>query len=193
MAMKNKNSIYLYFIFLLIFISCKENYTPKPIGYYRIDFPEKKYNLYKSNCPYSFEYPVYAKVLNDSLRGTEPCWINITFPEYNGKLHLSYKKITNNLAEYIEDSRKFAYKHSIKADIIDETSIVNEKRKVYGIVYDIKGNAASSVQFFLTDSTSQFIRGALYFETRPNSDSLAPVISFFRKDVMHFIETFQWK
>ncbi len=183
-------------LFLLItgtIIACKEDYTPKARGYHRIDFPEKEYKVYHSDCPFTFEYPVYGKISKDSSRLSEPCWLNIVFPGYDGKLHLSYKNINNNLSNYIEDSRTLAYKHTIKAEAIDEKIYQDKNRNVYGILYNIKGNVASSAQFFITDSTNHFIRGALYFETYPNKDSLAPVINFFKKDVIHLIETIKWK
>ena len=180
-------------IFILLFCSCRNNYTPKPYGFMRIDFPEKKYKRSTDKLPYSFEYPVYSVIKPDTSRIAEPFWINIEFPGYNGKIHISYKKVHGNLAEYTEDARKLAYKHTVKADAIDEKLINNKENKVYGILYDIKGNTASSVQFFLTDSTKDFLRGALYFRSHPNKDSMEIVINFFKKDVDHFIETFTWK
>ena len=188
---------YLYlFVFLLVsffLYSCNQGYTPKPSGYFRIDFPEKKYQKYNGVLPYSFEYPIYGSIKSDTARNAEPYWINIEFPSYRGKIHISYKQIKGNLPEYIEDARKLAYRHTVKADAIDEKLLSYKLKNVYGILYDIKGNAASSVQFFLTDSIRNFLRGALYISSQPNKDSLAPVIDFFKKDIDHFIETFEWK
>ena len=180
-------------LLITLLMSCRKNYTPKPYGYYRIDFPEKEYIIFDSTCPYIFEYPVYGKIISRDESLTEPCWINISFQDYKGKLHLSYKEVDHNLDQLTEDSRTLAYKHAIKADAIDEKTYFNSKHSVYGILYEIKGNAASSVQFFMTDSTRHFLRGALYFDTRPNKDSLAPVIEFFEKDILHIIETLEWK
>ncbi|MCK4662180.1 MAG: gliding motility lipoprotein GldD [Bacteroidales bacterium] len=181
------------FTFFIITNSCNRDYVPKPPGYLRIDFPEKKYIIYNTSCPYSFAYPEYAKIEQDTDFNTEPCWINIDFPQFNGKIHISYKTINNNINGYIEDSRKFVYKHTIRADAINEKIYSNNENNVHGILYDIKGNVASSVQFFMTDSTEHFIRGALYFNVRPNKDSLAPVINFIRKDIVKLIETLEWK
>lgn len=183
--------LFVYITVITIY-SCNQTYTPKPNGYIRIDFPEKKYILYTGKLPYSFQYPEYGIIKPDTDKNAEPYWINIEFPGYNGKIHLSYKKIKDNLAGFIEDTRKLAYKHTIKADAINEILIKNDTNKVYGIIYDIKGNAASSMQFFATDSSKNFIRGALYFTAQPNIDSLAPVIDFFSKDVKHFIYTIKW-
>jgi gliding motility-associated lipoprotein GldD len=181
-------------VVLLVFVlSCNHDYSPKPNGYMRIDFPAKEYRKFNDKFPYSFEYPEYGVVTTDTQKNAEPYWINIEFPKYNGKIHLSYKALHNNLAGYIEDTRKLAYKHAAKADAIDEQLLMNDTSRVYGILYSIKGNTASSVQFFVTDSVSNFIRGALYFNSKPNKDSLAPSIAFFRKDVERFIQTVKWR
>jgi gliding motility-associated lipoprotein GldD len=186
-----KTSILLALLFIVF--SCKQPYTPKPNGYMRIDLPVKRYVPYKSNLPYSFEIPDYGIVEPDHDRNAEPYWVNIDFPKYKCKIHISYKIINNNLGAFIEDTRKLAYKHSPKADAIDELVIKNDSNNVFGILYDIKGNTASSVQFFLTDSVKNFLRGALYISSEPNKDSLAPEIKFFRKDVDHFINTLKWR
>jgi gliding motility-associated lipoprotein GldD len=175
-----------------ILSGCKRNYVPKPSGYLRIDFPAKEYRLFDTAYPYSFEYPVYADIMPDTDEYTEPYWIDVRFPEFDGTIHISYKKVTGNLDTYTEDSRTMAYKHSIKADAINETVYADTVNRVYGLLYEIKGNAASSLQFYATDSTSNFIRGSLYFNVSPNKDSLAPVIDFFRVDIIHLIETVRW-
>ena len=180
-------------LLLMSFICCKRHYTPKPAGYLRIDFPEKTYQLYDSTCPFTFEYPVYGKITSDTSRITEPCWINIEFPSFSGKIHLSYKTVNNNVNTYIEDSRTLAYKHTVKADAISETLYSDEEQKVYGLLYEIKGDAASNVQFYLTDSNRHFLRGSLYFNVQPNADSLAPVIDFIKDDIIHLVETVKWK
>ena len=190
-----RKTIIISLIFIVfVSVACHQyDYTPKPSGYIRIDLPEKSYKVFKEKFPYNFEYPVYGKIKPDNDKNAEPYWINIEFPEYKGKIHLSYKKINGNLSGYIEDTRKLAYKHTIKAESIDEILINRDSSKVYGILYDIKGNTASSVQFFVTDSSKNFLRGALYFDAQPNKDSLAPLIIFFRKDVEHFLNTIKWQ
>lgn len=190
MNIRLKNIIML---FLLIFSACRENYTPKPPGYIRIDYPEKKYRTYDSFPAFRFEYPEYAMIALDSTRKAQPGWLNIHFPSFNGTLYMSYKKLSNNLDSYIADSRTLAYKHSIKADAIDEILIHNTDLELYGIFYDIKGNVASFIQFFVTDSVNHFLRGSLYFNAQPNQDSLAPVVGFLREDVDHFLNTLNWK
>ena len=176
----------------LLTTSCNNNYTPKEPGYFRIDFPKKEYVLLDSIFPYRFEFPVYAKIKKDEYN-TGNYNSNIVFPKLNGTVHLSYFGVKGNINELLEDNRKMVYKHTIKADAINEQYYEDEKKSVYGVLYEIKGNAASSVQFYVTDSTKHFLRGALYFNTVPNKDSLAPAIQFVEEDIIHLIETLAWK
>jgi len=180
------------------FIACSysdddETFFPKPKAYPRIDFPIKSYKIYDSICPYSFEIPVYSHIEKDKHPSAEPCWINVDFPKFNAQIHISYKTVINNLDTFLNDSRDFAIKHQIKATGLDETVIVRDSARVYGLVYDIRGNTASNIQFYLTDSTHHFMRGALYFNTVPNIDSLSIVIDYLRQDIIHLIKTFKWK
>lgn len=196
---KKYNGLILLIVLIapFILISCSddedETYIPKPKGYFRIDFPEKKYKLYDSICPYKFEIPVYSFIDQDKHLGAEPCWLNVNYPKFNAQLHLSYKVVNNNLKTYLDDSRDFAIKHQIKATGLDETVIIRDSSEVYGLVYDISGNTASNIQFYLTDSTKHFLRGALYFNSIPNVDSLKIVVDFLRKDIIQMIKTFEWK
>ncbi len=174
--------------------ACKEPLSPKPRAYFRIDFPEKKYKLFRSACDFSFEYPQYGEVNKAKVSTAEPCWYNIDFKKFNATIYLTYKPLNeNNLSGHVEDIRRIVYKHIIKADDIIETPINIPEHKVYGLIYDISGNAASSVNFYITDSTSGFLSGSLYFNLKPNKDSLAPAIQFFRKDIVHLIRTFSWE
>lgn len=174
--------------------SCGEEYAPKPRGYFRIALPEKNYTRFDSVFPYSFEYPEYALLTPDPYAPEEPYWLNIEFPDFKGRIHLSYKVVDENLVEYLEDSRQFVMKHIPKASAIDDSLLLDRERRIYGLIYDIQGmGAASPCQFFLTDSTKHFVRGALYFDVVPNNDSLAPVISFIRNDIEHMLKSFEWK
>ncbi|GGI23123.1 gliding motility lipoprotein GldD [Pedobacter mendelii] len=176
--------------------ACQNNdYSPKPNGYFRIIYPEKKYQTFDNAAPFSFEYPVYAKMETDRGRNVKKDWYNLHFTQFNGFLHLTYYDVANK-AEYdemVEDARKLAFKHTIKATAIDQKLINYPDRKVYGIYYAIEGNTASSVQFFLTDSTKHYFRGALYFNERPQYDSIEPVVKFIKKDIDKMISTFKWK
>ncbi|MGD0581805.1 MAG: gliding motility lipoprotein GldD [Bacteroidales bacterium] len=192
--LKNRKHKYLIIILIgCILVGCGNQTVPKPMGHFRIDFPLKSYRLYDTTCPFVFEYPVYARISYDIGKISEPCWFNIEFPQYRAKIHVSYIKIDGNLEAILNESHDFAYSHSIKADAITEQPWLNPENRVYGILYDIKGNAASSVQFVVTDSIHNFLRGALYFTAPPNEDSLAPVIKFFREDIVHMVETLKWK
>lgn len=186
-------------ILIFFFAGCKEKYTPKPRSFFRIDFPEKAYHSLGNNFPYQFEIPNYSKITADRYNPQEPYWINITIPKNKAELHLSYynlNKINQTskvvLAEFMEETRRLAYKHSIKANAINEQIFMNPEKKVYGTIYRIEGNAASPFQFFLTDSTKHFLRGAFYIREAPNIDSIKPVIDFFEPDIIRLIETTTW-
>jgi gliding motility-associated lipoprotein GldD len=187
----------LYFLFiggcLTIFFGCNSTPIPKPRGYFRLEFPEKQYKSFDSIFPYKFYYPIYGKIVMDNQVGAEKYWINIDFPRYKARIHISYKSVNGNIDNLIEDVRTLAYKHTIKADAINEKVFSNPEKKVYGILYDIKGNAASSYQFYVTDSIKHFLRGALYFNVHPNKDSLSPAVEFFGKDMRYLIESLEWK
>jgi len=176
-----------------LFMSCQQNYTPKPNAYYRIDFPEKEYRTYDSICPFTFVYPVYGMVIPDVRPTSDPCWLNIRFPKYNGTIHLTYKEIDSDFDSLIENDWKLLHKIAQRSDGIDYDIIDNPEVKVYGMIYHHSGNAASQVQFFVTDSVKNYLRGALYITAKPNYDSLAPVIAFFREDIIVLIESFRWK
>jgi len=178
---------------LLLLPACRQHYTPKPMGYPRVDYPEKSYLLYDEATPYSFEYPAYAKVVPDKDRNSEPWWVNVVFPSFNATIHISYKPVHNDIQTYIEDARTLVYKHTTKAENIEEKVIIEPDDNRYGILYDLSGNVASNIQFFVTDSCSNFIRGSLYFNSVPNKDSLYPIVSYIREDIIHLIETTQWK
>ena len=182
--MKNKILAIILVVGLAMLCACGEKaYAPRPRGYFRIDFPEKTYKQYNGECPFTFEIPEYSYLIKE---------INSWQKKY-----LTYRGIDNSKYSEIDtllnDAHDFAYKHTIKADAIEENIFEKDSSRVYGCLYNIKGNVASQVQFFLTDSTTHFMRGSLYFEARPNKDSLAPVVDFVREDIEHFMESFEWK
>jgi gliding motility-associated lipoprotein GldD len=193
--MNIKNKIPGLIGILLIFSSCGgDDYVPKPRGYFRINFPEKKYQVYDTTCPFTFEYPVYARIVPDPNPGAGPCWINVEFPYYRGTINLTYKVVKNNLSQYFEDARSFVTKHIPKADDIIPIPVTYDSNKVWGLIYDIEGTGvASTYQFCVTDSTKNYLRGALYFDVIPNNDSLSPVLDFIKKDVDHLVKTLRWK
>ena len=185
--------------FLFFFLSCNNDYTIKPRGYFKIDFPQKAYQKFDGpSYPYSFEYPVYGEIINDSLffdeKAENPFWININFPRFNGKIYISYKEIgRNKLDSLVNDAFTMSYKqHTYKASAIEPTPFTTPNN-LNGIYFSLKGNTATANQFFITDSTRHFLRGALYFDAVPNEDSLRPVNNFLQKDLQHLINTLQWK
>jgi gliding motility-associated lipoprotein GldD len=183
----------------VVLFACKEKYTPKPREFFRIDFPEKSYHPLQDGFPYRFDIPDYAKIVAYSENPAQPYWINISVPANKAEIHLSYYQLSNQktpgrqlLNKFMEETRSLAYKHTIKADAIQEQVFMNRGRNVYGLIYRIEGNAASPMQFFLTDSTNHFLRGALYIREVPNIDSIKPVIDFLEPDIIRLIETTSW-
>ena len=170
------------------------NYLPKPRGYFRIDLPEKAYAKVDTLERYSFECPQYALVTPDPYSPFEKNWINIEMPQFKGSIHLTHKNVNGNLGEYLEDVHTMVTKHLQKANGVRDSLIFNEEHQVYGLFIEMDGKGvATPMQFYLTDSTKNFVRGALYFNFKPDNDSMQPVISFIREDIDHLIETFEWK
>lgn len=194
--MLKKSGQVLMILCLFVLAACgNHDYSPRPRGYFRIVFPKKEYRQYTGNCPFTFQYPVYAQIEPDKNKNAQPCWFNLEFPQFKGTLHLSYMPVTSKKVfdELIEDAHTFAFKHTIKATAIDEGTIAYPERKMYGIYYRIDGNAASPVQFYLTDSTKNYLRGALYFNELPQQDSIRPVLNFIKQDIDVMIKSLRWK
>ena len=195
--MKNKISILLS-VLVIVFVvnACNDhdNYLPKPRGYFRIDLPEKAYSRVDTIEHYSFECPNYALLTYDRYSPNEKNWVNIEMPQFKGSIHLTHKPVNGNLGEYLEDVHTMLTKHLQKANGIRDSLIVNDEHQVYGLFIEMDGKGvATPMQFYLTDSTKNFVRGALYFNFLPNNDSMQPVINFIRKDIDHMINTFEWK
>lgn len=199
----SKNRIIL--LALLAFLSgmmnaCNSEYsTGKKKGYFKITFPEKKYQLFdKPGYPYTFEYPVYATVIKDSTFFDDKAgdwWINIDIPRFNGRIYISYKKVGpgNSFDSLVQDGFKMAYKQHVDVSTGIEEERILTPRSVSGMYFSLGGNTATANQFFLTDSTRHFLRGALYFDAAPNADSLGIVNDFLKKDLEHLINTLEWR
>jgi gliding motility-associated lipoprotein GldD len=199
MARLKRSSLFALIVIFSICSSCRDVVIPRPKGYFRIDLPEKKYiqfdyqSDHSNSIPFTFEYPVYGNLSFTSDNRKEPGWFNIEFPQYKARIYLTYKDINNNFDGLMEQTYKMNVKNHIsKADAIDEKVFNNHDENVYGIMYDLKGNTASAVQFYVTDSIRHYLRGSLYFAAEPDADSLGPVIGFFRDDIIHLIETIKW-
>ncbi len=201
----------------IVFNGCNSTYTSKKTGYYAIELPPHNYRLFDSlNFPYSFEYPVYANILQDSSyfdnNPENNYWVNIDYPAYNARIFLSYKRIggtaiykipmpngtyrdsagINFFDRMVNDAYTLTSKNDVVASSIKD-SLFTTQNNVSGVMFKVGGNAATALQFFVTDSTRHFLRGALYFNATPNADSLAPVLKFMQADVQHLLETFKWK
>ncbi len=208
MGLRQKNRIlnFEFLIFnlaLLFFASCAKNNTPKPYGYYRITPPDTAYVPFANyqlpitnhqspitNYPYSFALSTNAVV---QPRTDEPYWINLYYPALNATIHCSYKPVQNNLRELTNDALEFVYRNASFASAIPEREYSHPEAHVYGVLFDLEGNTASSCQFFVTDSTRHFFRASVYCNCPPNADSLAPVYNYLRTDIIRMVESFEWK
>ncbi|MDR0618277.1 MAG: hypothetical protein LBG17_00065 [Bacteroidales bacterium] len=179
------------FIACLTLTACNNNYTPKPRAYMRIELPESKdYQIFDSMpYPYTFEYPGYSHIVSNM----EKHWIDLEFPAQNSTIYLSYNSgilLDSNIASTLF----FVEKHLAKSTGIEQIFYSDFDNRVFGTVFYLKGrDVASTMQFYLTDSVHQFVRGAFYVKSRPNNDSLSPVIKMIQDDVRHLIQTFRWK
>lgn len=183
------NTKYL-FLTLMLCWACGDSYTPKPWGYSRIDLPQKGSAQFDSDCPFVFQQPNYSEVIFKYKNNN--CWFDLEFKDFNGKVHMSYKTLNNDLNEYTEDSRSLAYKHAQIAEAISEQVFLKDSLNVYGMVYTFQGNTATPMQFYLTDSLNHFVRGALYFNSAQN-DSITPISNFVKEDIYRIIESWEWK
>ncbi len=164
------------------------------MGYFRIDLQEKAYISIPSDYPFSFEVPSISKKIDEQSQDKSNNWFDIYYPFYKARIYCTYIPIKkDNFKEVSEDSYRFVYRHTVKADAINEKTFSYPGKHIYGILYTISGNAASPIQFVITDSTKHFFRGALYFDCTPNQDSLRPVINYINEDISQIINTFQWK
>ena len=175
---------------LFLFAGCKENYQPKPIGHFRIGLPTKEYKPLTTACPYTF-----AMNTNAQWKNKKHCWGDVVYPRIRANIQLTYKAIQNedHFLKVMKEAQDLAYEHAVKADGISERFYANPEHRVYGTLYKMEGNAATSSQFFVTDSANHFLRGVLYFYSVPNADSLKPVNAFMQDEMVHLIETLEWK
>lgn len=186
---------------LFAFAACNRVPAPRPYGYYRIATPDTAYTDFNTsmanaqssvaNYPYTFALSKNALV-EPRTDVAEPYWINIVYPALNATIHCSYKPVRNNLRELTNDALEFVYRNASFATAIPERDYTHPEVNVYGVLFDLEGNTASSCQFFVTDSTGHFFRASVYCNCPPNADSLAPVYQYLRTDVIKMVETFQW-
>jgi gliding motility-associated lipoprotein GldD len=181
-----------------LLVSCNSSYTPKRRGYFRISFPAHQYQIFdRPGYPYSFEYPVYSRVIQDTSffeeKPPNPYWINVDIPQFHAVIYMSYYPIGANTFEKLrDDAYKMTYKHTYKASSINDSTMITPLG-VSGIFFNVGGNAATAKQFFVSDSVKHFLRGALYFDSTPNEDSLGIVNNFLQEDMKHLINSLHWK
>lgn len=179
----------------VLLVSCGKASAPKPYGYYRITVPDTAYVDFDKSYPtypYTFALSRNA-VVKPRTDVSEPYWINLFYPDLDATVHCSYKPVQNNLRELTDDALEFVYRNASFANAIPEQDYMHPEARVYGVLFDLEGNTASSCQFFVTDSTNHFFRASVYCNCPPNADSLAPVYEYLRKDVVKMVESFEWK
>jgi len=198
MGLKQQNRIGYRIVSLLVWglflcVACTKVSAPKPYGYYRIAIPDTSYVAFDTrfpDWPYSF---ALSKNAIPQPRQDEPYWLNIYYPSLDATVHCSYKPVRHNLRELTNDALEFVYRNASFANAIPEREYSHPEADVYGVLFDLEGNTASSCQFFITDSTRHFFRASVYCNCPPNADSLAPVYEYLRKDVIRMVETFEWR
>ena len=191
MSLLNKKTKLQYILILTIilpFISCNGDVLPKPKAQLRLEYNSPTYELTDSECPFQFEFSTES-----NAKTNQKCWMNIEYSKLNASINLTYRPIENNLNELFLEAEKLTFNHTIKADGINSIPYENRSKKKYGALYEVTGNAASPLQFHITDSTKNFITGAVYFNIEPNYDSIVPAIKYLQNDIVHLMETLEWK
>jgi len=182
-----KKSILLLIITAFLF-SCGEEKLPKPKSYLKLQYSKATYVKTASTCPYNFEVSELAEI-----NFKENCWASIKYPQLKATIHVTYRSVNNNLDPILKEVEKLTFEHTIKADAINAIPYENFDRKVYGKLYFIEGDVATNIQCRVTDSLNHVLSGALYFYTRPNYDSIIPAVKYLEKDIIHLVETLEWK
>lgn len=181
-------AIALLIVVGISFLGCKDDAVPKPSSYLRLDYPEAEYVTFENQCPYAFEMNSAAVITEK-----QPCSFTVHYPNMKATVFLSYKPVQSNIDSLLRDAQKLTYKHVIKADNIIEQPYLNPQKKVYGMFYQVGGNAATNTQFYVTDSTRHFVTGSVYFYAKPNFDSIMPAADYIKNDMRRLMETIYWK
>jgi gliding motility-associated lipoprotein GldD len=187
--MPKKSMFFVTLILVAItMLSCKKEALPKPASHLRLDYTEANYTQFESPCHYTFEMNSDA-----IIKGEKECGFTIHYPKMKATIYLSYKTVNGNINKLLRDAQKLTYEHVIKADDIVEQPYLNPQQKVYGMFYQVDGNAATNSQFYATDSTKHFVTGSIYFYAKPNFDSIMPAASYIKNDMQRLLETLKWK
>lgn len=180
--------VFLLSTLLLITAGCKDDVVPKPSAQLRLDYPEAAYVPFENHCPFVFG-------MNDDaiIKEVDQCSFTIDYPKMKATIYLTYKPVTGNINDFLRDAQTLTYKHVIKADDILEQPFINPRDKVYGMFYQVQGNAATNAQFYVTDSTKHFVTGSVYFYAKPNFDSVMPAASYIKNDMRMIMQSLHWK
>lgn len=184
---RNFSAILVYMILSFVF-SCKDDVLPKPLGELRLEYDNPKYVPLQTNCPFTFDYSDKAVI-----KAKDSCWYDVKYPKMKAVIYITYYRLQGNLKQQIKQAEKIVYDHTIKASNIKPQLFINKEHKTYGTLFRLSGEAATNFQFYVTDSTRNFLVGSVYFRTVPKPDSLQPAIDYIEKDVKRMIETIQWK
>ena len=188
--------IIISFLIIIFFVSCGKDPVPKPKAFLRLEYPKAEYKEVNLQLPFSFEKNNLANDIDTIKvsRDKKTLGIDITYPYLKGTIFITYKKIENSdVSPYLLDAQNITQKHAQKADEIIEQPYINLKNRVFGMLYEVGGNAASQSQFYVTDSLNHFVTGSLYFYAKPNYDSILPAANYLKKDIQHIMETIKWK
>ncbi|SCY76728.1 gliding motility lipoprotein GldD [Flavobacterium caeni] len=185
---KNTITYGLIGIVSLLVSGCKDEVLPKPSSQLRLDYPEAQYARFENQCPFAFDMNANAVIQQKS-----GCDFEINYPKMKATVYITYKPVQNNLNVLLRDAQKLTYEHVIKADDITEQPFLNHDERVFGMFYQVNGNAATNAQFYVTDSTRHFIDCSVYFYAKPNFDSIMPAASYVKNDMQRLMESLKWR
>ena len=174
--------------FCIVIFGCEEDTLPKPKAFLSLEYPSKSYKSLEIDRPFSFDI-LETTLVKDERNN----WLKIKYPALKASIDITYREVDNNLNELLTEAEKLVFKHTIKAEEIKVKDFTFKEKNMYGSLYEITGNAASHLQFHATDSTQNFIKGSLYFYTKPNYDSILPAVTYIKKDVLRLMESLEWK
>lgn len=177
----------LVLLLLVLMGSCREEVLPKPKAMLRLDYPNSPGGKLETDH-FEFELNALANVKEQDAKS-----LTLEYPKMKGSIFITYKKVEGDLQKLLSDAQKLSYEHVVKADAIDPKEFINENERVYGMFYEVKGDAASQAQFYATDSLTHFVTGSLYFYVKPNYDSIYPAAVYLQNDIQRIMETLKWK
>ena len=186
--LKNKSNLLFISIIISLLAGCKDDALPKPSSQLRLEYPIAKYASFENHCPFTFN-------INDItiIKEDKSCGFEINYPKMKATIYITYKTVNGDIDKLLRDAQKLTYEHVIKADDILEQPFTNKNKNVYGMFYQVNGNAATNAQFYLTDSIKHFVNGSVYFYAKPNFDSIMPAADYVKNDMQTLMETLKWK